>query len=276
MRIRIDHETSYGYDRAARFIVQILRLTPRSTANQHVHDWRIDLDVDARLRQGEDAYGNVIHTLYTDAPTERLTIRVSGEVDTSDTGGVLPAAPEKLSPLVYRRETLLTHATPKVTAFAGMAAMPDTLGSLHRLNHLVHQEIAFEVGATTATHTAAEVLGLRRGVCQDHAHLFIACARKLGVPARYISGHLLRSDGETHQDAAHAWAEAFVEDLGWVGFDPANGVSPTEAYVRVAAGLDYLGAAPVRGAAYGGGSEHLSVRLTVRQIHASQQSQQQA
>lgn len=276
MRIRIDHETSYGYDRAARFIVQTLRLTPRNSPTQHVHDWRIDLDVDARLRQGEDAYGNIVHTLYTDAPTERLTIRVSGEVDTTDTAGVLPPVAEKLSPLVYQRETALTHATPKLIAFAGMAAMAEPLDTLHRLNHLIHQEIAFEVGATTATHTAAEVLALRRGVCQDHAHLFIACARKLGFPARYVSGHLLRSDGETHQDAAHAWAEAWVESLGWVGFDPANGVSPTDAYVRVASGLDYLGAAPVRGAAYGGGAEHLSVRLTVRQLQAGQQSQQQA
>ena len=138
----------------------------------------------------------------------------------------------------------------------------------------IHGSVAFEVGVTTPTHTAAEVLALGRGVCQDHAHVFIACARQMGVPARYVSGHLLRQDTE-HQEAAHAWAEAWIEDLGWVGFDPANGVCPTERYVRVAAGLDYLGAAPVRGASYGGGGERLAVRLAVRDADM-QQSQQQA
>jgi transglutaminase-like putative cysteine protease len=100
-------------------------------------------------------------------------------------------------------------------------------------------------------------------VCQDLAHIFIASARAMGLPARYVSGHLARSDGQIDQEAAHAWCEAYVEDLGWVGFDPANGVCPTEAYVRVAIGLDYLGAAPVRGSRYGGDGERLDVRLRV-------------
>ena len=115
------------------------------------------------------------------------------------------------------------------------------------------------------------------GVCQDFAHVFIAAARHLGHPARYVGGYLFQpalshwqsqgSAGQTQstdaQDAGHAWAEALVPHLGWVGFDPANGISPTDAYVRVAVGLDYLGAAPVRGTRYGGGGESLAVKVIV-------------
>jgi transglutaminase-like putative cysteine protease len=96
----------------------------------------------------------------------------------------------------------------------------------------------------------------------------------MGVPARYVSGHLSRQDGKHDQDAAHAWAEAWVENLGWVGFDPANGICPTEHYVRVAVGLDARGATPIRGTSYGGGQETLTVALNVRPVQQSQQQLQ--
>jgi transglutaminase-like putative cysteine protease len=129
----------------------------------------------------------------------------------------------------------------------------------------------FDIEPTLVTTTAAEAFALKRGVCQDATHIFITAARHLGIPARYIGGHFYRQDDVTAQDAGHAWAEAFVEKLGWVGFDPTNGISPTEAHVRVATGLDYLGAAPVRGTRYGGGGESLKVAVQVEQ--ASWQSQ---
>jgi transglutaminase-like putative cysteine protease len=134
--------------------------------------------------------------------------------------------------------------------------------------------VAFEVGSTSASHTAADAFAQKRGVCQDHSQIFISAARLLGVPARYVSGHLSRQDGRHDQDAAHAWAEAWIPDLGWVGFDPANGICATDRYVRVAAGLDYRGAAPVRGASYGGGGERLAVRLNVRDADMQQEQQQ--
>ena len=274
MRISIDHATTYAYDRAARFIIQTLRLTPRSSEAQTVRNWRIETNVDARLRRSEDAFGNIVHALYTEQPTQTITIRVSGEVTTADTAGVVPPDQERLSPLVFLRDTPLTARDPLITVFASEFSAHPPLERMHRLMTAIHGSVAFEVGVTTPTHTAGEVLALGRGVCQDHAHVFIACARHMGVPARYVSGHLLRSDRHD-QEAAHAWAEAWIEDLGWVGFDPANGVCPTDRYVRVAIGLDYLGAAPVRGASYGGGGERLAVRLSVRDADM-QQSQQQA
>lgn len=274
MRIRIDHATTYAYDRAARFIVQSLRMTPRSSEGQQVRHWRIETDVDARLRKSEDAFGNIVHTLYTEQPTNSLTVRVSGEVVTNDTSGVVPADLETLSPLVFLRDTPLTQRDKLISVFASEFSAHPPLDRMHRLMAAIHGSVAFEVGVTTPTHTAAEVLALGRGVCQDHAHVFIACSRHMGVPARYVSGHLLRRDRED-QEAGHAWAEAWIEGLGWVGFDPANGVCPTDRYVRVATGLDYLGAAPVRGTSYGGSGERMAVSLNVRDADM-QQSQQQA
>jgi transglutaminase-like putative cysteine protease len=274
MRIRIDHSTTYSYDRAARFIIQTLRLTPRTSENQTVRGWRIETDVDARLRQSEDSFGNIVHALYTEQPTTSLTVRVTGEVTTVDTAGVVRAGHEQLSPIVYLRDTPLTKPDKLIAVFASEFKAHPPLERMHRLMNAINGSVAFEVGVTTPTHTAAQVLALGRGVCQDHAHVFVSAARSMGVPARYVSGHFLRSDGND-QDAAHAWAEAWIEDFGWVGFDPANGVSPTDRYVRVAVGLDYLGAAPVRGTSYGGAGERLSVKLNVRDADM-QQGQQQA
>ena len=274
MRIRIDYETRYSYARDARFILQNLRVTPRSSEAQQVREWRVETDVDTRLRRTEDPFGNIVHHLYTERPTRVLTIRVTGDVVTSDTGGVVRGPPERLSPLVYLRDSPLTHADAALKAFADQVAPGDDLTRLHSLMGLIHAEVAFMIGATTATHTAADAFAQRRGVCQDHAQIFIACARRLGIPARYVSGHLQRTDGQDDQEASHAWAEGYVSGLGWVGFDPANGISPTERYVRVATGLDALGASPIRGTSYGGGTETMTVALRVRQMQQTQQQQQ--
>jgi transglutaminase-like putative cysteine protease len=130
----------------------------------------------------------------------------------------------------------------------------------------IRERVDYVVGVTSSATTAAEALAQGRGVCQDHAQVFAAAARCLGHPARYVSGYLWTEAGTS--DANHAWAEAHVDGLGWVGFDPAN---PTEAYVRVAIGLDYLEAAPVRGVRRGVAEETLDVAVDVR--HAQEQQQ---
>jgi transglutaminase-like putative cysteine protease len=136
----------------------------------------------------------------------------------------------------------------------------------------LNREIIFDTSPTQTVTTAAEAFALRRGVCQDLTHIFIAAARQLGIPARYIGGHFYRADGVTAQEAGHAWVEAFIENLGWIGFDPTNGISTTDAHVRVAAGLDYLGAAPVRGTRYGGSGETLKVAVHVDQAQRQTQN----
>ncbi len=112
---------------------------------------------------------------------------------------------------------------------------------------------------------AADAFARQHGTPGDLSHVFVGAARSLGIPARYVAGYYRRGDGATPQQAGHAWTEAFVPDLGWVGFDPANGICPTDAHVRVAIGLDALGAAPVCGTRYGPGTEALEVAIKVGQ-----------
>ena len=146
---------------------------------------------------------------------------------------------------------------------------------MHALLGAIYRDVTYEVRATTVGTSAIEAFRQRRGVCQDLSHIFIAGARHLGVPARYVSGHLARSDGVVEQEASHAWAEALVDGLGWVGFDPANGICPGERHVRVACGFDYLSCAPVRGARRGGGAEKLTVQLTVEETPEGGDSRRQ-
>jgi transglutaminase-like putative cysteine protease len=275
MRIRIAHATTYAYDVPARSVVQILRLTPRPHEGLRVLRWRVEADVDSRLRAGEDSLGNITHTLSLGGPLADLTVLVNGEVETSDTNGVVRGTAERFPDAVFLRSTSLTEADPAIRDFADAIAAehgPDRLRILHGLLRAVNGQVAFDTCPTEVTTTAAEAFAMRRGVCQDLSHIFIAAARHLGIPARYVSGHFARADGVVEQEAAHAWVEAKLPDLGWVGFDPANGISPTDAHVRVAIGLDYLGAAPVRGSRYGGAGEHLNVKLTVEDA-AQRQSQ---
>ena len=275
MRIRVSHATTYTYDTPPTGVTQLLRKTPRNHDGQYVLNWRLELSQDCLLHQHEDAFGNITHSFTAEGPFKELTIAVEGEVDTQDTDGVVAGTLERFPPQLFLRETSLTEADSAIIEFAETARAAsdgDTLDQLHGLVRALHGEITFDTDPTRTTTTAAEAFKLRRGVCQDLAHVFIAAARALGVPARYIGGHFFRSDGVTAQDAGHAWAEAYVENLGWVGFDPTHGMCTNEAYVRIAVGLDYLGASPVRGTRYGGGGETLKVAVNVEQAQRQSQS----
>ena len=181
---------------------------------------------------------------------------------------------ERFPPSLYLRETPLTRADAAIAEFAeaSLRAAGEPLAILHDLLERLHAEMAFDNAPTEATTTAAEAFALKRGVCQDLTHIFIAAARSIAIPARYIGGHFHRDDGVTEQEAGHAWAEAFVPDLGWVAFDAANGICATDAHVRVAVGLDYLGAAPVRGTRFGGGGEAMDVAVHVNQVASQRQN----
>lgn len=274
MRIRITHATTYAYNTPPTGVTQLLRLTPRGHDGQHVAAWRIDLSEDCLLHQHEDAFGNIIHTFTAEGPFNSLTVEVAGEVETQNTDGLVSGAVEQFPPQLYLRETSLTQTDPTIVDFAQAtraSANGDNLALLHSLLAALNREIVFDTDPTHTATTAAEAFSLRRGVCQDLTHIFLAAARSLGIPSRYVGGHLHRADGMISQEAGHAWAEAYVENLGWVGFDPANGICVTEAHVRVAVGLDYLGAAPVRGTRFGGSGETLTVAVRVDQ--ARQQTQ---
>jgi transglutaminase-like putative cysteine protease len=275
MRIQISHETVYRYEEPARGVIQTLRLTPRNHEGQYVENWRIDVSENCQLDQHEDAFGNITHVFSAEGPFSELRVQVEGEVDIQDTAGVVRGAIERFPPSLYLRETPLTRADPAIAEFAqaSLRAGDTPLAVLHSLLERVHEEIEFDGAPTQATTTAAESFALKRGVCQDLTHIFIAAARSIAVPCRYIGGHFQRADGVTEQEAGHAWAEAFVPDLGWVAFDAANCICATDAHVRIAVGLDYLGAAPVRGTRFGGGNEALDVAVRVSEVGGQRQSQ---
>ena len=274
MRLHIRHETRYRYATPPRRIVQLLRATPSSFDGHSVTGWRIDVDCDARLREGRDGYGNPVHMLYIDRPPADVRVTVAGQVLTDPGTGLVRGLAEPLPPPAFLRETPLTHADAALTdlAHAVRATGGEALDQLHRLNTGLHARLTFETGRTGVDTAAADAFAAGRGVCQDFTHIFLAAARALGIPARYVSGHLFRRDGAERQAAAHAWGEAHVPDLGWVGFDPSNGISPDDAYVRVACGLDYLDAAPVSGTRTGGGEETLSVEVRVARVQRQSQS----
>lgn len=277
MRIRISHATTYHYDTPPNGVTQLLRLTPRNHDGQYVVEWRIDLSEDAQLHQHEDAFGNITHSFTAEGPFDDLAITVNGEVETQDSNGFVRGAVERFPPAMFLRESPLTLPDAAIIDFAEAArteAGPgaSTLSVLHQLLANVHGEITFDIAPTQTATTAAEAFKLKRGVCQDLTHIYIAAARHLGIPARYIGGHFYRDDGVTAQDAGHAWAECYIEDFGWIGFDPSNGICPIDAHVRVAAGLDYLGASPVRGTRYGGNGETLKVAVNVEQARHQTQS----
>jgi transglutaminase-like putative cysteine protease len=274
MRLRISHLTSYRYETPATSVIQMLRLTPRNHDGQYVADWRIDVSTDCRLDQHEDAFGNITHAFTAEGPFSELSVLVVGEVETRDTQGIVRGAVERFPPALFLRETALTMPDAGIAGFATASqdrARGNVLNLLHVMLEQLHEGMSYDSDPARAATTAAEAFARKLGVAQDLAHIFIAAARSLGIPARYVGGYFRRDDGVSEQDAAHAWAEAFVPELGWVAFDAANGLCATDAHVRVAVGLDYLGAAPLRGTRYGGAGEALSVKVRVDQ--ASQQTQ---
>jgi len=273
MRLRISHLTTHRYGTPATGAIQALRVTPRNHEGQFVINWRIDVSTDCRLNQHEDAFGNITHTFTVDGPLNELNVLVEGEVETRDTNGVVLGAVERFPPSLYLRETELTRPDEAVAQMAGAArseAGTDDLKLLHLLLERMHPKTQHD-GAQTQhdgaqTQESAVATDPPTGAAyQDFAHAFIAAARCVAIPARCVSGYFRRSDGVADQDAGHAWAEAYVAGLGWIAFDVANGICATDAHIRVAIGLDYLGASPVRGMHYGGAAETLSVIVRVQQ-----------
>ncbi len=260
------HETAYRYATPAARAIQNLKLTPRSYDGQFVVSWRIDVDRDCRLETLADPFGNIGYSFTADGPLDGLTITAGGEVETQDTQGIVRGQVEPLPSEVFLRDTPLTAADAAIRDLTH-AAKADSdgtvLGFLHALMDATHARMRYDTDATDTGTTAVQALAAGSGVCQDFAHVFIAGARHIGVPARYVSGYLYRPDRPEGAASGHAWAEALVEGLGWIGFDPAHATCPKESYVRLAVGLDYLGAAPVRGFRYGGSGESLAVRVLV-------------
>ena len=264
MRVAISHETVYRYARPADYSIQYLRLTPLSGVTQRVLNWK--LVAPAPLVPWTDAFGNSAHVLVMDKPHEEIRVRALGEVEIADAGKPLLSDGEPHAPELYLRETRLTQADAEVRAFARRFLSGDAATASARLGMLmrgIRDVVEYRPGVSHVATSASEALDAGAGVCQDHAHLFVSCCRAIGVPARYVSGYLCTEDSGDAAMASHAWAEAWVDGAGWLSFDVANRMSNAKAHVRVAVGLDYLDAAPVRGVRRGGHGEALDVEVVV-------------
>lgn len=271
MLISVRHVTRYRYAGPVSYTIQSLRLTPLSFTGQRVLDWQVRASGAGPGLQFRDGFGNIVHLLTINAGHEELAIEAGGTVETQDCNGVVAGLTKGAPPRVFLKETAQTKPDAAIRSLAESVQRKDTLETLHALLGAVRDWVEYVLGATD-THTgAAEALADGKGVCQDHTHIFISAARVLAIPARYVTGYLLL-DGQGMAEAHHAWAESWVEGLGWVGFDVANRICPTDRYVRLAAGLDAGYAAPIVGSRRGGETETLDVSVTVEQ---QQQATQQ-
>ena len=265
MRLTIDHHTRYQFSEPQTRVVQLLRMTPADCAGQTVAEWRIDVDCDARLRDGRDGYGNITTMLYVDGPISAIELAVRGEVLTDDAAGHIGGCAETLPPLFFTRTTPLTQHDAAISALAAMAVGDGARGvdQAAALMTAVHDMIVPQPGRTEKSTTAAEALANGRGSVRDCAHVLIAAARVAGYPARLVSGHCLDGPNAASHSSAHCWAELYVADIGWISLDPSTNRTPRETYVRVAIGLDASDSTPLSGTRRGGGIEVLDVDVRV-------------
>lgn len=256
MRLTISHETAYHYEDQVRTSIQYLRLTPSDSDRQHVLSWQLDLPRPVRAQR--DPFGNILHVLSLEEPHLDLYISARGLVEIDQT---CETEHDAQSPLPFLRFTRLTEPDEALRAFASqLCRKRRNRSALIELMGALNQHMAYRPGSTAVDTSAAQAFAAGAGVCQDHTHAFLACVRSLGVPARYVSGYLF--DSQNQEMASHAWAEAWL-DGAWYSFDVTNQLARPERHLKLAVGLDYLDACPVRGMRRGGGFEQMHAKVLV-------------
>lgn len=266
MRLTVNHTTTYKYDAPVDYGLQQVRLTPKERAGQKTIQWDLTVEGGQKELVFTDQHSNYVDLVSIDPGGDQITIHCNGEIEVSETTGVLGQHQGFMALWNFQQQTELTTGGPKVAALIKELGgdFGDDISKAHALSALIVKHVPYLIGKTDAETTAEGALKVAGGVCQDHAHIFITAMRSLGYPARYVSGYLMMND-RIDQDATHAWAEAHFDGIGWVGFDVSNGYSPDERYIRVATGLDYSDASPVSGMRYGGTNENMVVQLQVQQ-----------
>ena len=273
MRLTVRHATTYAYDPPADRCALRLRLYPPSFTSQRVLSWKVSVNGQAVPALRTTATGDK-ESIWTKSNVgEEVLVLAEGEVEVDDTAGVVRGLRDGIRPQVFLRPTPLTEADEKIEKLAASIADAAPLEQMHSLFNAVADAIEYKPATTTSTTTAAQALKAGQGVCQDHAHVFISAARTLKVPARYVVGYLFAPDAKLAE--THAWAEAWVKDIGWVGFDAANRLCPTDHYVRLGCGLDAVDAAPIRGNVFGSRQERLSASVDIGTSTGQSQTQNQ-
>ncbi|MFJ2711121.1 transglutaminase domain-containing protein [Pseudomonas sp. NPDC087346] len=256
MKLSIQHQTTYNYANQVSSSIQLLRLTPGNNERQRVVQWQLDMP--RQVISQLDPYGNILHVLTLDEPYDALVLSAHGMVEIDP---AIEVERDDASALPFLRASHLTSADENLIDFAMQhcADRRDRAALIDLMNALADY-MPYSPGTTVVDSTAAQAFAGRSGVCQDHTHAFLACARSLGIPARYVSGYLCTED-ESHL-ASHAWAEAWI-DNGWYTYDVTNRLARPERHLKLAVGLDYLDACPVRGMRRGGGAESMLAHVQV-------------
>ncbi len=266
MILTINHTSTYRYSAPVNYGLQQLRLTPKARKSQKILAWQVDVTGGEKQLQFHDQHENIVDLIRISPGSSEVTVHCHGQVEVQNTHGVVGQQAGHVPLWLFQRPTALTLPGEGITAMAREVEpeIGDPVSMLHSLSEHIRGVVAYATGATDADTSAEQAITIGKGVCQDHAHIFIGTARLLGIPARYVSGYLMMND-RIEQEATHGWAEAHVPDLGWVGFDVSNGYSPDDRYVRVATGLDYREAAPVSGMRMGSSDEQMLVSIQVQQ-----------
>jgi len=261
MRLSILHRTTYRYTAPVFYSIQHLRLTPRDEPHQRTLRWR--LKTPGQPIAAVDAYGNLAHTLALVHRHGDVEIEARGEVEVDPVReGQLDDARGAPPPLTYLASTPLTALDDALHDFCARHLPRTDAHALLDFANAVCFAIEYRAGTTEVTSTAAEALQIGRGVCQDHAHVFIAGCRLRGLPARYVSGYVHPSDAP--HAASHAWADVYLRESGWISVDVTHRRFASDRLCRLAVGRDYVTAGPVRGVRMGGGDEALDVRVNIR------------
>jgi len=289
VRYRVEHETRYAYDAPVSQSWQRARLTPRSLPWQKLLVHAIDIDPRPDERHdGPDAFGNTVTHFGLHGAHRRLRVRMHGEVEVGARPLIVeaPHAWESARPALRQASTALdldparmcepTALLPLSDAARQYAAPSfargrDWLAAMSELMHRIHDDFEFEPGATTVSTSVDEVLHQKSGVCQDFAHLMLACLRGFGLAARYVSGYLLTEPppGQPRLmgvDASHAWVAAWSPQHGWVEFDPTNDQLADQRYITLAWGADFADVVPLRGVILGGGTQVMDVAVSVMPV----------
>ncbi len=265
MQLTIKHTTEYAYQNPVEFALQQVKLRPLESALQMVTAWDLEIDGGKIETSYRDHYGNHVDLVSATRATQSLSITATGTIETRDAAGIFGKVYGCAPLWLFAQSTPLTEPGARVRALAeNVKQSSDTLDGLHALSIATLKAVPYETGHTGSKTDVETAIDIGKGVCQDHANIFVSAARVAGLPARYVSGYLMMND-RVDQDASHAWAEVHLPDLGWVGFDVSNGVSPDERYVRIAIGRDAHDAAPIYGLRGGTGDERLIVSLQVQQ-----------
>lgn len=287
MKLEIQHVTKYVYAEPVTDSVNELRLTPRTNSRQSCYRHEVTIEPAAALLTYEDYFGNRVHAFSVNKPHRELTVRVRAVVSTSDpawkNGGCEEHSAEEEQVLLrsdafydkyveYLLPTDYTAFSGELKGYADRYPMgtKGVYAWAQGLNEGIHKDLTYDPSATHVHTTVKETLQLKRGVCQEYAHLMLAVCRYAGVPARYVSGYHfvgdLSGNSADFEQASHAWAEVLVPGKGWRGFDPTNRSETGWRYIKLGHGRDYKDIVPVKGIYRGTGEQNLTVKVDVRKL----------